>query len=161
MPPLPSDEKLYRAVINLQINQDFEVIRNYIGRRHSEVGGSFHAIKDDMQLHQAQGRAAEDSLIFIFGNSIRNLPEMSWKNLRPGPKKLRPERKSFRRRSCLKLSFALVEVQNDGEQKNFPVVRGMSISPLFPRLVPGEAIRLLVLNVITREQKTDRNKLCR
>lgn len=59
MPPLPSDEKLYRAVINLQINQDFEVIRNYIGRRHSEVGGSFHAIKDDMQLHQAQGRAAE------------------------------------------------------------------------------------------------------
>jgi hypothetical protein len=59
MPLQPSDEELYRAVINLQADPSFKVVRSYIGRRHLEEMSRFHALTDDMKIHKAQGRDAE------------------------------------------------------------------------------------------------------
>jgi len=59
MPLQPSDEELYRAVINLQADPSFKVVRAYVGRRHLEEMSRFHALTDDMKIHKAQGRDAE------------------------------------------------------------------------------------------------------
>lgn len=59
MPVQPSDEELYRAVINLHADPSFKVVRAYLGRRHLEEMSRFHALVDDMKIHKAQGRDAE------------------------------------------------------------------------------------------------------
>ena len=59
MPLQPSDEELYRAVISLQADPDFKIVRSYLGRRHLEEMSRFHALSDDMKIHKAQGRDAE------------------------------------------------------------------------------------------------------
>lgn len=54
----PEDDKLYRAVLNLQINKDFEVVRSYLVRRFSEEAGQFAQIDEDVRLRKCQGRSA-------------------------------------------------------------------------------------------------------
>lgn len=64
MPLQPNDEKLYRAVINLQVNEDFEVVKAYIRRRHAEEAGKYGIIAEDHKLRWSQGRAQELADLF-------------------------------------------------------------------------------------------------
>lgn len=59
MPLQPSDEELYKAVLNLQADANFKVIRSYIGRRHLEEMSKFHVLADEVKVRWAQGRDAE------------------------------------------------------------------------------------------------------
>ena len=59
MPLQPSDEQLYRAVLNLQADPNFKVIRSFIGRRHLEEMSKFHSLADEVKMRWAQGRDAE------------------------------------------------------------------------------------------------------
>ena len=59
MPVQPSDEELYKAVINLQADANFKVIRSYLARRHLEEMARFHSIFDEVKTRWAQGRDAE------------------------------------------------------------------------------------------------------
>jgi len=61
----PSDEELYRAVVNLQADPNFRVIRSYLGRRHLEEMSGFHALDDNMKIHKAQGR--DIALLDLYG----------------------------------------------------------------------------------------------
>lgn len=51
------DEKFLKAVINLQANPEFEVIKAGLKRYYAMIGGSFHAIADAETLRKFQGRA--------------------------------------------------------------------------------------------------------
>ena len=64
MPLQPNDEKLYRAVINLQVNEDFEVVKAYIRRRHAEESGKYSILVEDHKLRWSQGRAQELADLF-------------------------------------------------------------------------------------------------
>jgi hypothetical protein len=59
MPLQPSDEELYKAVLNLQADANFRVIRSYLGRRHLEEMSKFHSLLDETKMRWAQGRDAE------------------------------------------------------------------------------------------------------
>lgn len=59
MPLQPSDEEFYKAVINLQADPNFKIIRSYLGRRHLEEMSKFHSLMDEVKIRWAQGRDAE------------------------------------------------------------------------------------------------------
>jgi len=59
MPLQPSDEEFYKAVLNLQADVNFRVIRSYLGRRHLEEASRYHALSDDVKLRWSQGRDQE------------------------------------------------------------------------------------------------------
>jgi len=51
------DERFLKAVINLQVNPDFETIKAGLRRYWATLGGSFHAIEPETALRKIQGRA--------------------------------------------------------------------------------------------------------
>jgi len=71
MPLQPSDEELYRAVINLQADPSFRVVRSYLGRRHLEEMSKFHSLVDEVKMRWAQGRDAE--ILDLYSKTDPNL----------------------------------------------------------------------------------------
>ena len=67
MPLQPSDEELYKAVLNLQADANFRVIRSYLGRRHLEEMSKFHSLVDEVKMRWAQGRDAE--ILDLYGKT--------------------------------------------------------------------------------------------
>ena len=71
MPLQPSDEELYKAVLNLQADANFQVIRKYLGRRHLEEMTKFHSLSDETKMRWAQGRDAE--ILDLYSKTDPNL----------------------------------------------------------------------------------------
>jgi hypothetical protein len=79
MPLQPSDEELYRAVLNLQADANFRVIRSYLGRRHLEEMSKFHSLFDETKMRWAQGRDAE--ILDLYSKTDPNLAKAELEKL--------------------------------------------------------------------------------
>lgn len=79
MPLQPSDEEFYRAVLNLQADLNFRVIRSYLGRRHLEEMSKFHALMDETKMRWAQGRDAE--ILDLYSKIDPNLAQVELEKL--------------------------------------------------------------------------------
>jgi len=80
MPLQPSDEEFYKAVLNLQADPNFRVIRSYLGRRHLEEASRYHALADDVKLRWSQGRDGE--ILDLYSKTDPNLARVELEKLK-------------------------------------------------------------------------------